>query len=80
VKAYVQACEECKLNLSKTQADLADRQKQAELAQQTIDSLKKDNSVLTAAVKGGTVLQRTLRTMKWLAIGAAAGFVAGHKF
>ena len=80
VKSYLEQCETCKLQLPKLQLDLADRQKQAELAQQQIESLKKENSSLQTAVKGGTVIQRTLRTVKWLAIGAVAGYVAGHRF
>lgn len=71
VKAYVQACEECKLNLVKTQADLADRAKQAELAQQTIDSLKKEKSSLQIALKGGTWVERAKKTTKVGAIGGA---------
>lgn len=71
VKAYVQTCEECKLNLVKTQADLADRAKQAELAQQTIDSLKKEKTSLQQALKGGTWAERAKKTTKVGAIGGA---------
>lgn len=71
VKAYVEQCETCKLNLAKATSDAADRAKQAELAQQTIDSLKKGNDTLTVALKGGTWKQRAWRDTKTAAFGGA---------
>lgn len=73
-------CQECGIKLATSQADLASRDAQMKLADEQIQALKKDNSSLQVAVKGGTVLQRTLRVMKYLAIGAVAGYVAGRKF
>lgn len=75
-KSYIQACETCKVNLTKTQADLADRAQQAALAQKTIDSLKKERDTALVAAKGGTTFQRTIRVIKWLVIGGAFGYVA----
>lgn len=80
VKAYVEQCETCKLDLTKTQADLADRAQQAALAQKEIDSLKTQRDTAIVAVRGGTTFQRTIRVIKYLAIGAAAGYIAGKKF
>lgn len=76
VKAYVQQCEECKLNLAKATADAADRESQAHLAQLQIDSLKKENTSLQQAVKGGTFFQRLGKATKYLIVGAAGGVVA----
>lgn len=76
VKAYVETCETCKLNLAKATADAADRQAQASLAQLQIDSLKKENTSLQQAVKGGTFFQRFGKAAKYLIIGAAIGAVA----
>lgn len=75
-KAYVESCETCKLNLAKATADAADRQSQAALAQLQIDSLKKENTSLQQAVKGGTFFQRFGKAAKYLIIGAAIGAVA----
>lgn len=75
-KAYVQQCEECKLNLAKATADAADRESQAHLAQLQIDSLKKENLSLQQAIKGGTFFQRLGKATKYLIIGGAAALVA----
>ncbi len=75
-KAYVQTCEECKLNLTKTQADLADRAKQAELAQQQIESIKAERDSWKVAAKGGTKWQRFKKAIKYLGIGAGIGAAA----
>jgi hypothetical protein len=77
VKAYVQQCEECKLNISKATADAADRQAQANLAQLQIDSLKKENTALVVQAKGGTVLKRTLKILKVAACATAGGAAGG---
>ena len=75
-KAYVEQCEECKAERAKLQADAADRATQAKLAQQQIDSLKKENGDLQTALKGGGWWLRTKRAAKWLAIGGLAGGMA----
>src|SRR5207247_62219 len=69
VKAYAQDCEACKLQLPKLQADLADRAKQAELAQGQIDSLKQERESWKVAARGGTWKQRTVKAAKHGIIG-----------
>lgn len=76
IKQYAQDCETCKLNLAKATADAADRQSQAALAQLQIDSLKKENTSLQQAMKGGTFFQRLGKATKYLVVGAAGGVVA----
>jgi FtsZ-binding cell division protein ZapB len=75
-KAYIQDCEQCKLDRTKLTADAATRQQEAVLAQKQIDSLKTENSALQVAVKGGTVWQRVGKAAKYLLIGGAIGFIA----
>jgi hypothetical protein len=76
VKAYFQECEQCKAERTKLQADAADRQAQADLAQKQIEALKSERDTWKTAAKGGSFWQRTGRAAKWLAIGAGAGAVA----
>lgn len=73
VKAYLSECETCKLQVPKLQADLADREKQAQLAQQQIDSLKTQRDAAIKEAKGGNWLHRTVKAIKYLGIGAGAG-------
>jgi hypothetical protein len=75
-KAYIQECEQCKLERLNFQADAADRQAQAALAQKQIDSLKKENASLQTAVKGGSFFQRLGKATKYLILGGAAALVA----
>lgn len=81
-KAYIQDCETCKLNLAKATADAADRDTQAHLAQLQIDSLKKENTSLQVALKGGTWFSRVKKAGKyifWGAVGGAAAIcISGH--
>ena len=76
VKAYVESCETCKLNLSKATADAADRQAQANLAQLQIDSLKKENTALTIEARGGSTWTRTKKALRYIAWGAGGAAVA----
>lgn len=85
-KAYFLECETCKLNLAKTQADLADVQAQraaeVKLAQQQIDSLKAERNAALTAAKGGNWIHRLGRQLKVIACsgaGAAAGGTQGAK-
>jgi hypothetical protein len=75
-KAYLQDCEQCRIDRAKLTADAADRQAQANLAQLQIDSLKKENTALAVEVKGGSVLHRTIKALKYIALGAGVGAVA----
>lgn len=80
VKAYVQDCETCKLERDKIRLDLADRQKQQELAQKQIESLKQQRDSAVTAAKGGTWIKRGLKGLKVAACaggGAAAGASKG---
>ncbi len=76
VKAYVQACEECKIENTKLVADAADRQAQAVLAQKQIESLRTENQALVVANKGGSTWHRAWKAVKYIAIGAGVGAVA----
>ncbi len=80
VVSYAKECEQCKLDRTKLAADFADRAKQAEIAQQQIDSLKKERDVAVMAAKGGTKFQRVVRTVKIVVIAGATGYLLGHKF
>jgi len=79
VKAYVLECETCKTQLPKIQSDLADREKQIQLAKQQIESITKQRDGYRTAAKGGTLWQRTVRALEYLGIGAGvgAGLVCG---
>ncbi len=66
---YLLDCQACQSKLAAAQSDLADEKtKTAALTQSRNAALK--------AAKGGTLLQRTTRALKWFAIGAAAGAIA----
>lgn len=75
VSDYSRECEQCKLVASKTQADLLDRVKQQQLAEQQITSLKSENQALLK-VANGTFWSNAKRATKWLFIGAGVGAVA----
>jgi hypothetical protein len=63
-------CKACQAKLAATQADLTD-----ERAKTAILTRERDEAVHVA--KGGSLLRRIARNAKWLAIGAAAGAIAG---
>ena len=66
---YILDCKACQAKLTAAQSDLADEKtKTATLTKSRDEAIK--------AAKGGSVLQRTARALKWLALGAAAGFLA----
>jgi hypothetical protein len=79
VKAYLQDCESCKLERTKMQADAADREAQAKLAQQTIDSLKKENLLLTTELKGGSVWKRVGKTLLVSLCAGGGGYAASPR-
>src|SRR6267378_8085877 len=62
-------CKACQAKLGAAQADLADEKvKSQALSRERDDALR--------AAKGGSVLRRIARAVKWFAIGAAAGAIA----
>lgn len=71
----IEQCRECQAKLTTAQADLASRLQQMALADQQIQALKTERDAAVTAAKGGTKWQRTVRTVKWLAIGVGVGYV-----
>lgn len=65
-------CKVCSLQLTKTQADLADQKSI------TADRTKEVEQWKTAA-KGGSIWKRGLRAAKWLAIGGLAGYAIAKR-
>ena len=64
-------CKACQAKLGAAQADLADEKlKSQALGRERDDALQ--------AAKGGSVLRRIARAVKWFAIGAAAGAIAAR--
>lgn len=81
-KAYVEDCEQCKIDRARLRADAADREKQMALAQEQIDALKKERDSAVKAVKGGSWIHRAGRNLKVIlcsGAGAAAGSGQGAK-
>jgi len=66
---YLLDCQACQAKLAAAQSDLADEKTKTATLTQSRDAAVK-------AAKGGTLLQRTARALKWFAIGAAAGAIA----
>ena len=66
---YILDCKACQAKLTAAQSDLADEKtKTATLTKSRDEALK--------AAKGGSLFQRTVRALKWFALGAAAGAIA----
>jgi hypothetical protein len=66
---YVLDCKACQAKLTAAQNDLTDeKSKTATLTKSRDDAVR--------AANGGSILKRTLRALKWFAIGAAAGAIA----
>jgi endonuclease YncB( thermonuclease family) len=63
----------CQLTAAQVQIELADVQVELKTTTAQRDEWEK-------AAKGGTWLHRTVTAVKWVAIGGAVGYVAGHKF
>ena len=66
---YVQDCRACQTKLTASQQDAADDRAQ-------IDALTKERDTAVKAAKGGSVWTRTLRVVKWVAIGFGVGYLA----
>ncbi|HEX2712819.1 MAG TPA: hypothetical protein VHM88_11425 [Candidatus Acidoferrales bacterium] len=69
---FVQDCRACKLQLAAAQADHAD-----DLTK--IAALTKERDAALKNATGGGFWKRTRRAAKWLAVGAAVGYVAAHR-
>jgi hypothetical protein len=68
---YLLDCKACEAKLTAAQSDLADEKlKTATLTKSRDEALK--------AAKGGSTFQRTIRALKWFALGAAAGALAAQ--
>lgn len=69
---FVQDCHACKLQLAAAQADHAD-----DLTK--IAALTKERDAAVKKATGGGFWKRTQRAVKWLAIGAAIGYLVAHR-
>jgi len=76
---YAKTCEQGKLDLTKCQADTADRAVQTANAQKEIDSLKKENKDLADDVKGGSWIKRTGRALLVAACAGGGGYAASPR-
>lgn len=76
VKAYLQQCENCKLNLETATKRLSYAEQQQELARQDLTQVTKERDQWRKAAKGGSVWTRMKRNAKWFFIGAGAGAIA----
>lgn len=75
VKAYVQACEACKVQLPAVQAQVESLQSQQKLAGQQLSAMQNERDAWQKAAKG-TWWTNTKRAAKFLAIGAGVGAAA----
>jgi len=66
---YVLDCKACQAKLAASQSDLADEKSKTAV-------LTKSRDAALQVAKGGTIMQRTIRVLKWFALGAAAGALA----
>ena len=66
---YVQDCRACQAKLTAAQQDAQDEHAKN-------DALAKERDAAVKAAKGGSAWSRTLRVVKWVAIGFGAGYVA----
>lgn len=76
----IEKCKTCELNLDTATKQLTYTQQQQQLLASQLVNVSKERDDWKVAAKGGTAFQRTIRVVKWLAIGAGAGYIAGHKF
>ncbi len=66
---FVQDCRACQAKLAAAQQDTQDERTKN-------DALTKQRDAAVKAAKGGSVWTRTVRTVKWLAVGFAVGYLA----
>lgn len=74
-KSYIQECENCKLQLPKLQADLADTKTKLDLQVKTTASVQKESDKWKITAEGGTWKQRAWHDGKLIAIGGAVAIV-----
>lgn len=73
--AYTKGCEDLKLKEGKCEFDLSARVHQMQLAQKQIETLQNENKQMLKAAHG-TFWGNLKKSVKWFAIGAAAGGAA----
>lgn len=82
IKAYVAACEDCKIRLQTATEQIAAGAQRESLMTQASASKDKEIAALQTSVKGGSVLQRVGKAAKWILYGAAGAVVltcgSGH--
>jgi len=66
---FVQDCRACQAKLTAAQQDAQDERTKN-------DALTKQRDAAVKAAKGGSVWTRTVRTVKWVAVGFAVGYLA----
>jgi hypothetical protein len=66
---YVQDCRACQAKLAAAQQDSQDERTKN-------DALTKERDAAVKAAKGGSVWTRTVRVVKWVAVGFAVGYLA----
>ncbi|HEV1992510.1 MAG TPA: hypothetical protein VGR34_06565 [Candidatus Dormibacteraeota bacterium] len=76
LKAYVQACEECKIKLPSITAQLGKSEQEKQLLANDLVKRTEERDQWHTAAKGGSFWQRFTRSLKYLAIGAGVGAAA----
>jgi hypothetical protein len=71
----IEKCKECAIKLSTAQQDLTSRDERLALAGQQMIAVQKERDAALTAAKGGSFFTRAKRIAKWVAVGAAAGYV-----
>lgn len=69
-------CQTCSAQLAAAQADDASKTKQLGLTADELTATEKERDAYKQQLAGGTKLERIKKAAKWIAFGAAAGFVA----
>lgn len=68
---YIQDCRACQAQLAAAQSNLRDEQARSA-------ALTREGDAAISASKGGTLWRRVVHNARWLAIGAAVGFLASR--
>jgi hypothetical protein len=75
LKAYVQACEECKIKLPSITSQLGKSEQEKQLLANDLLQRTQERDQWKTAAKGGSTWQRIKKAAKWFAIGAGVGAV-----